>query len=306
VLTDRTFLSTPRVMLASFFVGGAISIMFIILFSGIGILGDFLAGAVSNGSPVFVAREICGVTYGLMNLIMMTSSLSTLDSTYTSCAKLVALELGGWFRLKGDTRKRRGALPAASDSVTTDHILIGRIAIVVLAITGCVYLSTPDTVLRATTVSGTMVMGLGPPIYLMLFWRYNSAPGKNDGFRQSPLAFLFSFIPGFTCGLLYFLQGFKNEDLTPTYPGLKDALYSLSVGDGPYRMFFGLNILGHGVCLVGCLLGFAINQWIWKLPTCEGEPTREDPITGERIEPGEASSVKAIKIDDKQIEEAAA
>ena len=43
---------------------------FIILFSGIGILGDFLAGAVSNGSPVFVAREICGVTYGLMNLIM--------------------------------------------------------------------------------------------------------------------------------------------------------------------------------------------------------------------------------------------
>ena len=43
-----------------------------------------------------------------------------------------------------------------------------------------------------------------------------------------------------------------------------------------------------------------------RLPTCEGEPTREDPITGERIEPGEASSVKAIKIDDKQIEEAAA
>ena len=267
---------------------------FIILFSGIGILGDFLAGAVSNGRPDFVARELCGVTYGLMNLIMsaqpsrsrrlspspppcqraqrsifvpwiaVTSSLSTLDSTYTSCAKLVALELGGWFRLKGDTRKRRGALPAASDSVTTDHILIGRIAIVVLAITGCVYLSTPDTVLRATTVSGTMVMGLGPPIYLMLFWRYNSAPGKNDGFRQSPLAFLLSFLPGFTCGLLYFLQGFKNEDLTPTYPGLKDALYSLSVGDGPYRMFFGLNILGHGVCLVGCLLGFAINQWIWK------------------------------------------
>ena len=41
-----------------------------------------------------------------------------------------------------------------------------------------------------------------------------------------------------------------------------------------------------------------------RLPTCEGEPTREDPITGARIEPGEASSVTTIKLDDKQVEEA--
>ena len=59
---------------------------------------------------------------------------------------------------------------------------------------GCAYLAAGDEVLRATTVSGTMVIGLGPPIYLMLFWRFNSAPGKDDGFRQAPLAFFLSWL----------------------------------------------------------------------------------------------------------------
>ena len=57
-------------------------------------------------------------------------------------------------------------------------------------------------VLTATTVSGTMVMGLGPPILLMLIWRFNSQPGVKDGWRQAPLAFVLSFLPGVTCGIL--------------------------------------------------------------------------------------------------------
>ena len=223
VLTDRTFLSTPRTMLLSFFVGGSISMMFIILFSAIGILGDFLAnpplGAVSSGSPAFVARTLCGVTYGLMNMIMMTSSLSTLDSTYTSCSKLVSLELLGWARLSGDTRKKLGPMSASDETVTPTHILIGRCSIIVLGIVGTVYLLAEDEVLKATTVSGTMVMGLGPPIYLMLLWRYNSSPGKGDGFRQAPLAFLLSFVPGVVFGFLYQASGYKNADGTTRRQG---------------------------------------------------------------------------------------
>ena len=41
-------------------------------------------GVVGQGAPANVARSLCGVTYTLMNLIMMTSSLSTLDSTFTA------------------------------------------------------------------------------------------------------------------------------------------------------------------------------------------------------------------------------
>ena len=287
VLTDRTFLSTPRTMAAAFFVGGCVSIMFITLFSAIGILGDFLAdppiGVVKNGSPAFVAKSLCGVTYGLMNMIMMTSSLSTLDSTYTSCAKLVALELGGWLKLPGDPRVGRGPMPAAHEAVTKSHILIGRIAIAFLGVFGTLYLLAEDEVLKATTVSGTMVMGLGPPIYLMLAWRYNSAPGSEDGFRQAPLAFVLSFVPGVVFGFLYQSSGLKQSDGSPANPGLKASLNTLAVGEGPYAMFFGLNLLGHGVCLVGCLVGFAIHQLLWKLPRTDGETSREDPRTGARI-----------------------
>ena len=37
VLTDRAFLAKPRVMLASFLVGGCLAIVFIVLFSAVGI-----------------------------------------------------------------------------------------------------------------------------------------------------------------------------------------------------------------------------------------------------------------------------
>ena len=49
---------------------------------------------------------------------------------------------------------------------------------VVLAVASCFYLLIDATVINATTVSGTYVMGLGPPIFLMLFWRcaQGSAP----------------------------------------------------------------------------------------------------------------------------------
>ena len=47
-------------------------------------------------------------------------------------------------------------------------------------------------------------------------------------------------------------------------------------------MFLGINILGHAVCFGGCLLGFAIHQFAWKLPRCDAEPTYEDAVTGAR------------------------
>ena len=284
VLTDRTFLSTPRTMLLSFFVGGSISMMFIILFSAIGILGDFLAnpplGAVSSGSPAFVARTLCGVTYGLMNMIMMTSSLSTLDSTYTSCSKLVSLELLGWARLSGDTRKKLGPMSASDETVTPTHILIGRCSIIVLGIVGTVYLLAEDEVLKATTVSGTMVMGLGPPIYLMLLWRYNSSPGKGDGFRQAPLAFLLSFVPGVVFGFLYQASGYKNADGTTrrqgsNAPGLECASARKRVSSNARRPPARLNGLltcpfcsRMNCCCASCMRRLA------RQPGAQGQPQR--------------------------------
>lgn len=40
---------------------------------------------------------------------------------------------------------------------------------------------------------------------------------------------------------------------------------------------------GHCICFAGSALGFAINQFVWRLPSCDAEPTFEDPATGETV-----------------------
>lgn len=317
VLTDRTFLAKPRVMLASFFVGGAIAGMFIVLFSAVGILGDFLAdppnGIVGRGSPAAVARALCGVTFGLMNLIMMTTSLSTIDSTYTSVTKLVSLEFFGFV-----TKCR--PLSPDDPSVGKMNILLGRLAIIVLGVAGVAYLNVTETeVIQATTVSGTMVSGLGPPILMLLVWKYNSAPGATDGWRKAPLAFFFSFVPGCVLGSAYLVSGFKVKPAgatepctvsdypltcTPLYtgapngttiyrnPALRHHLLDWGdkygqVGDrvGPYDMFLAVNWISFLLCWAGCLFGLLLHQLLLRpiSPPTDGEPTIEHPLTGERI-----------------------
>jgi len=293
VLTDRTFLSKPREMLLSFFVGGVVSGVFIILFSSIGILGDFLAappnGIVNKGDPAGVARKLCGVTFGLMNMIMMTTSLSTIDSTYMSITKVVSLELFGF------ATKCRPLSPRDA-AVGQHNILIGRISIILLGIAGVAYLHMDNAeVIQAMTVSGTMVTGLGPPILAMLVWRYNSKPGANDGWRQAPLAFLFSFVPGCVFGSVYLIAGFKHlkpvpwRNTTTIYrnPELNLQLeqWSIQVGSrkGPYDSFLGINLFAFGVCWAGWVVGMLIHRASPLTKRCDAEPTFEDPSTGDRI-----------------------
>ena len=90
VLTDRTFLSRPRTMLAAFAVGGLISMTFIVLFSVVGIYACAIDVAENpgraghcSGAPTIVSSHLGGAFEAFMTLVMMTSSLSTLDSTFT-------------------------------------------------------------------------------------------------------------------------------------------------------------------------------------------------------------------------------
>lgn len=57
-------------------------------------------------------------------------------------------------------------------------MVVARLVIIVLAVGGLLPLLATPTALDATTVSGTIVMGLGPPIYALIFV---------DGYR--PLTF---------------------------------------------------------------------------------------------------------------------
>lgn len=237
VLTDRAFLSRPRTMVAALTLGGLIAMMFIVLFSGIGVYGAFLANRVGAGSPAFVARSMDATAFAFINLVMMTSSMSTLDSTFSSVGKLVALELGGWMHLPGDKRaERRPLKPSDMENIGPVHLVVARVSIVVLAVVGTLNLVADAEAINATVVSGTMVMGLGPPVWLTLLWKFNSKPGADDGWRQAPLAFIFSFLPGIVFGAVYSVATAKVYEggviVGSRYPAAADILTPFAMGDG--------------------------------------------------------------------------
>ena len=81
-----------------------------------------------------------------MNFIMVTSAASTLDSAFNSFAKLFVID----HRLFGERQ-----------------IFFGRWVIAGLAVLGTIPAFLGAEILSATTISGTMVLGLSP---VFLFW----------------------------------------------------------------------------------------------------------------------------------------
>ncbi len=150
VLTDRAFIASPRTTLRSFvvatFVGGAC----IILFSFVGIYARMES---LEGQAAVEVSKLLGVGMQLMmNFIMVTSAASTLDSTFNSFSKLVVVDL------------KKEAQPSIS---------LGRWVIVGIAVLGTIPIFLGAEILAATTISGTMVIGLTP---IFIFWKKNASP----------------------------------------------------------------------------------------------------------------------------------
>ena len=144
VLTDRGFISEPRTTLRSFLLASVIGFACIVIFSMVGIYGSF-AGL--EGQATVQVSKLLGVAAMLgMNFIMVTSAASTLDSALSSFAKLTVIDLG-----MTKTRSVKG----------------GRFVMVILAVAGTLPIFANPEILSATTVSGTMVIGLAP---IFIFW----------------------------------------------------------------------------------------------------------------------------------------
>lgn len=107
VLTDRAFLGEPRVMVRSFIRGGVMAVLFIFLFSFVGIFGameavlnpdsvpcDIYAGML-GGQPAAVAKYFGTAVFSVVNIIFLVSSCTVLDSTFASTSKLFGPELFG-------------------------------------------------------------------------------------------------------------------------------------------------------------------------------------------------------------------
>lgn len=152
VLTDRGFISDEKTTLKSFLIATAAGFIFILLFSFIGIHAGMLG--MKGQAAVEVSKSLGVAGMIIMNFIMVTSASSTVDSTFASVSKLIVVDLKMW------------KTPLTGKEELT--VSKGRWVMIITAIGGTVPLIFSPTILSATTISGTMVLGLAP---VFIFWK---------------------------------------------------------------------------------------------------------------------------------------
>jgi solute:Na+ symporter, SSS family len=222
VMTDRGFLNRPAQALRSFLLAAVLSGSFIFLFSIIGLYG--LAFGLANPPSVTVPGAFGLAMLMVFNAIMLMTGGSTIDSTLTSISKLTGRD---WHNDVQD---------AAPSQVTA-----GRLAMVVVAIVGnlpllSLYLGDKvgPAIIAATTISGTMVMGLAP-IFLLSWLRPAGA-----------VSFHMAFWPGVVIGVIRAIETFGHVQLFPDL---------LTLGIGPFALDLGVNTWGVTLCSVSFVAG---------------------------------------------------
>jgi len=209
VLTDRAFISDPKTTRKSYIFAAIFGIIFIVLFSLVGVSmrvngheNELIGFAKSFGIPFFM----------VINLIMITSATSTLDSSFSSFSKLIVIDI---FKTKKVT------------------IQAGRLAMIGLAIVGTIPVFLNAEILQATTISGTMVIGLAP---VFLLWNLDAPK----------LSFFLSVGMGLFCGIVQTLH------LVPT---------SWFWTSGKYADLLFINAVGTIGSFVVFILPYLILKW---------------------------------------------
>jgi len=197
VMTDRGFISPAKKTLKSFIAAAIIGFICITLFSLIGVFAKI------NGLEGQVAVEV-GKLLGLgsmlmLNFIMVTSAASTLDSAFSSFSKLSIIDLG-------------------FQKIPT--VKMGRIMMILLAIVGTIPIFMNPEILSATTISGTMVLGLAP---IFLFWNI----------KAPKLSFHLAIFTGIFIGIIHTIGWFPE---------------SLVFTKGKYAYLLAANIWGTVLC----------------------------------------------------------
>jgi Na+/proline symporter len=205
VLTDRGFLSNPRITLKSFLWASVVGGICIVLFSIIGIYAQ--AQGMQGQAAVEVGKAFGVVLLLVINFIMITSAASTLDSTFSSFSKLLAIDLNLGNSLK-----------------------FGRWSMVAIAVLGTIPVFLDAEILSATTISGTMVIGLTP---VFLFWK-DSVP---------KISFHLSVFCGILFGFLLIFSWFPE---------------SLIFTTGKYADLLWINFWG----ILSCIVLYFIPKWI--------------------------------------------
>lgn len=218
VLTDRAFITGERTMLRAFVAAGLAGFAVIFVFSLVGVHARLEGIEGRDNVPAAVARSLGVGAHFAMTAIMLAAAGSTLDSTLSSFSKAVAIDLP----------VLAGGAPAEGS------VRLGSLAMAAAAVLGNVPVFFGADILAATTISGTMVMGLAP-----VFLLQRLGP-------RSPWSFHLAFWPGAALGLAL------AAGWVPS---------GWSIGDGRFGLLLGTNLYGLVICTAGYLLPLA-----WKRP----------------------------------------
>ena len=230
VLTDRAFVNPPRKMLAAFALAGVLGMAFIVLYSLIGVHVQLTGARGAGDAPVRAARLLGSGALLAISVLMMNSAGACVDSTFTAVARFISVDLGG----EGGAHPSgfRGLLAPLRRFTDQDHgVRLGRMAMVAFALFGNLPLLWHADILKATTVSGTMVLGLAPPF---LLWKWH---------KPAPLAFHLSFLTGLMVGVWALIGHWPP---------------ALAIGNGKYSALLGQNAWGLLTCAAAYGLGVAL------------------------------------------------
>ncbi|MDO5969749.1 sodium:solute symporter [Flavivirga aquimarina] len=207
VLTDRAFISSPKVTRKSFLLASILGALCIILFSIIGVYAE--TQGMKGQAAVEVGKAFGIVILLVINFIMITSAASTLDSTFSSFSKLLAIDLK-----------------------IGKNLTFGRFSMATIAVLGTLPVFFNAEILSATTISGTMVIGLTP---VFVFWNV----------KVPKISFYLSVICGLVFGFLLVFEIFPK---------------SLIFTEGKYADLLWVNIWG----ILSCITFYILPKWIKK------------------------------------------
>jgi len=211
VLTDRGFITEEKTMLRAMIVSGILGFICIFGFSLVGVHAKLEGLPSGDNMPGAVAGAFGAFPYFLMTMIMIVAAGSTLDSTFASVSKLVGQEVP--------------LLAGRKEGPNALRIGVG--TMIAIAVLGNLPMIAGTDILKATTVSGTMVMGLAP-IFLL-------APLVT----HSPWSFHLAFWPGVALGTLLTVNAIPH---------------SWAIGTGKYALLLGTNLYGLAICCAGFVL----------------------------------------------------
>ncbi|QMU62295.1 MAG: sodium:proline symporter [Gammaproteobacteria bacterium] len=175
VMMDRGFIADRDTTRKSFYHAAWISIICIIAFGVLGVWAGAHAGEGDTMNTVLI-RLLGDWPMLLFSTTLVVSAMSTLDSTLSSSAKLIAVDM----RLVGTSVKN------------------GRVIMLVFMLLGllCVFFGNQD-LFSAVAVSGTASLFLAPVVFFSIFGKQKNIPSWS---------YLFAFMIAILGAGLYFLE----------------------------------------------------------------------------------------------------